>query len=264
MDEETARHRVLELAEELRDWWMAGMELRANRQVWDDLAPVLTGDHGSAGAVIGGWYRDAVLVRCRRLLAAGKEHEESPRRTLSRLADVAGHVTVDVLADAWMEQGTALSRELVVEQVQAVLDRAESRGYDLLDPETVQADARRLAEDYRTIQRFTSRAVAHLDQRRDKTAPPTVAEVDRLIDDVLTIVQRYGAVIAGVHLDTTDPGISVGPTVRALELFDWRAYVEAVSDETHRRFEGTLWPPHARDIVAEEVRVRYEWPDADR
>jgi hypothetical protein len=261
MDEENARRRVIEIADELRGWWMTGLELRVSRGVWDQLGPVFTGHHGTAGTVIAGWYRDALLIRCRRLLAAGGRREESPRRTLMKLADVAGHVTVDVLTDAWMTQGTELSRDLVVEQVHTMLIRAQQDGFDLLDPETVAGDARRLEEDYLAIKRFTDRAVAHQDRRRHQTQAPTVAEVDQLIEDVLAIVQRYAAVFAGVHLDTHEPGIRVTPTVRALQLFDWRAYVEAISDETYRRFEGRQWPPNARELVDGEVEVRFVWPD---
>lgn len=263
MDEEAARRRVLEIADELQSWWLAGLNLRADLEVWDSLAPTLTGHHGLAGTVIGGWYRDAVLIRCRRLLAEGKDHEESPRRTLTRLAEVAAHVTVEVLADAWMAQGTSLGRELVVEQVSATLDRAEAGGHDPLDPATVEADARRLEEDYRTIRQFTNRAIAHQDRRRGRAKPPTIAEVDQMIEDVLAIVQRYAAVFAGVHLDTQGPRLSIRPTIRAIELFDWPAYVEAVSDEAVRRYAGEPWPSQAREVVEAEVELRYVWPPAE-
>jgi hypothetical protein len=263
MDEEAARRRVLEIADELRSWWLAGLNLRADREVWDSLAPTLTGHHSLAGTIIGGWYRDAVLIRCRRLLAEGNDYEESPRRTLARLAEAAGHVTVEVLADAWIAQGTTLDRELVVEQVNATLDRAEADGHDPLNPATVEADARRLEEDYRTIRRFTSRAIAHQDRRRGRAEPPTVAEVDRLIEDVLAIVQRYAAVFAGVHLDTEGPRLSIRPTVRAIELFDWPTYVEAVGDEEVRRYAGEPWPSQAREAVEAEVELRYVWPPAE-
>lgn len=263
MDDDQVRERVLELAAELRGWWMAALHLRVDRAVWDDLAPAFAGGHGAAGTIIGGWYRDALLIRCRRLLAKGDSDEESPRRTLLKLAELAGHLDAELLADAWMQQGTNLSRELVGEQVHETLMRARSEGRNPLDPETIAADAQRLEEDYVTIKRFTSRAIAHQDRRRDRLKPPTVADVDRLIRDVLMVVQRHAAVFAGVHLDTTNPGVSVRPTVRALELFDWPEFIEAVGDETHRRFEGRPWPPRARDIVESGVRVRYTWDDVE-
>lgn len=238
MDEDQARGRVLELAEELRSWWMAALHLRVDRAAWDDLAPAFDGGHGTAGTIIGGWYRDALLIRSRRLLAKGDTDEESPRRTLTKLAELAGHLDSELLADAWMQQGTALSREQVVEQVCETLARAHADGRDPLDPESIAADAQRLEEDYVTIKRFTNRAIAHQDRRRHRVEPPTVTDVDRLIEDVLSIVQRHAAVFAGVHLDTTGPGVSVRPTVRALELFDWPTFVKAVGDEAYRRFEG--------------------------
>lgn len=263
LDEDALRDRVLKLAEELRAWWMAALHLRIDRAVWEELAPALTGDHRTAGTIIGGWYRDALMIRCRRLLAKGDSDEETPCRTLASLAQLAGHIDADLVAAAWMQQGTTLSRELVVERVRDMLKRARSDGRDPLDRQSIAADAQRLEEDYVTIKRFTSRAIAHQDRRRHLVEPPTVADVDRLIDDVLAIVQRHAAVFAGVHLDTTAPRVSVRPTVRALELFDWPTFVQAVGDETYRRFEGMPWPPRARETVESEVQVRYVWQDAE-
>ena len=147
-----------------------------------------------------------------------------------------------------------------MEQVNATLDRAEADGHDPLDPATVEADARRLEEDYRTIRRFTSRAIAHQDHRRGRAKPATVAEVDRMIEDVLALVQRYATVFAGVHLDTEGPRLSIRPTSQAIELFDWPAYVEAVSDEAVRRYAGEPWPSQAREPVESEVELGYIWP----
>jgi hypothetical protein len=263
VDQDQVRERVLELAEELHGWWMAALHLRVDRAIWDDLAPAFQRGHETAGAIIAGWYRDALLIRCRRLLAKGDSDEESPRRTLSHLAELAEHLNAELLAEAWTQQGTTLNRELVVEQVDQMLSSARADGRDPLDPASIAADARRLEEDFVTIKRFTSRAVAHQDRRRHRVATPTVADVDVLIEDVLMIVQRHAAVFAGVHLDTTDPGVSIRPTVRALQLFDWPAFVEAVDDETRRRFEGTVWPPQAHEVVDAEAQVRYVWPDAE-
>lgn len=263
VDESQVSARLLAVADELRDWWQSALTLRIDRNAWEELAPALTGHHSTAGTLVGGWYRDAVLIRCRRLLAAGNRREESPRRTLARLAEIAEHVTVELLTAAWLEQGTSLTAGLVREQVMEALARAERDGRSLFDVASIEADAERLREDNETVARFTSRAVAHQDRRRHTTPPPTIADVDRVIDDVLEVVQRYAAVIAGVHLDTSPPRVSLRPTVRAIELFDWPAYVEAVSDEAHRRWHASMWPPNARERVENAVEVRYVWPEVD-
>jgi hypothetical protein len=262
VDEQQVRARLLEVAEELTGWWQAALRLRVDRAVWEQLGPTLQGHHGKTGAVVAGWYRDALLIRCRRLLVEGDRREESPRRTLNRLAQIADRITEPLLVDAWIEQGTTLSAELVREQVRSALTRTH-QGMDLLSPTNIASDAKRLADDHETISRFVSRAVAHQDRRRHGTEAPTVADVDALLDDVLEVVQRYAIVVAGVHLDTDGPQVSIRPTVRALELFDWAAFVEAVGDEAVRRFEGQAWPPDAREHVDRLAKVRFVWPDAD-
>lgn len=264
MDDEQVQARLLEVADELTGWWQAALRLRVDRAVWEQLGPALEGHHGKAGAVVAGWYRDALLIRCRRLLVEGDRREESPRRTLKRLAQIADRVTERLLVDAWIEQGTTLSTELVEEQVRSALKRMRRDGHDLLDPINITSDAKRLADDHETISRFVSRAVAHQDRRRHKVEAPTVADVDALLDDVLEVVQRYAIVVAGVHLDTDGPRVSIQPTVRALELFDWAAFVEAVGDEAVRRFEGQAWPPDAREHVDRLAQVRFVWPDTGR
>ena len=261
MDQVEVRRRLVGIAEELRESWFAALALRVDRHVWDQLAHAFRGHHASAGRLVGGWYRDAVLIRCRRLLAEGDRREESPRRSLARFAAIAGNVTEELLADTWEEQGTTLSRELVEEQVRAVLDQAEDVGLDLLDAESILRDAKRLGEDHEAVSRYASRAVAHRDRRRYDTEAPSFADVDSLIDDVLAIVQRYAALIAGVHLETEAPDVSVDPTVQALRLFDYRDYVEAIHEETARRYGAGAWPAQAREMVEESVAIRFVWSE---
>jgi hypothetical protein len=261
LDDEEVQRRLVEIAQELRDSWLSAVSLRVDRHVWDQLAPTFRGPHASAGRLVVSWYRDAVLIRCRRLLAEGGRREESPRRSLARFAAIADHVTEELIANAWEEQGTTLSRELVEEQVTGVLDRAEEQGLDLLDPKAILRDAEQLGKDHEVVSRYASRAVAHRDRRRHATEAPAIADVDALIDDVLAIVQRYAALIAGVHLDSEAPDVSVDPTVQAMRLFDYRAYVEAIHEEARRRYGEGAWPPQAREMVEESVAIQFVWPE---
>jgi hypothetical protein len=260
--EHQVRAELLAIAEELMGWWRVTLRLRVEREVWEQLQPViLQGYHRNAGAVVADWYRDSLLIRCRRLLDEGDDRrEESPRRTLTRLARIADRITVPLLVDAWKEQGTTLSDDLVREEVQSSLTSARQDEHDLLSPTNIESDAQRLADDYKIIKKYVDRAIAHQDRRRHATEAPTIADVDALLDHVIQVVQRYASVVAGVKLDTYTP-FSIRQTVRALELFDWLAFVRAVDSETRRRFEGQEWPAGARDDVDRLAQVRFVWPD---
>jgi hypothetical protein len=262
VDEGQIREELVAIAGELRRWWVGALELKVARDLYDELAPALGGDHSHVGVQVASWYRDALLIRCRRLVAGGKD-DESLRKTLQRLERLAGHVTAGTLVDSWMEQGTTLDRSQIERLVAEALERGRRGGGDVLDPATVGRDGQRLQEDHAALTRFASRTVAHLDRRRHKAEPPTIADVDRLVDDVLELVRRYAGVIAGVDLRPEPPTVGGKPTVRALELFDWKGYVEAVSDEVARRWDAFSCPPGGWEQVENDVELRFVWPDAD-
>jgi hypothetical protein len=239
---------LLRVADELYVWWSDALDLRVSRDVWTRLAPALTGDHLAAASSIRGWYRDSMLVRCRRLLAAGDRREESPRRTLEVFASVAERVTVELLADVWLERGTAgvSSVEDARSEVAASLAAADERGPRFLDPGSIRSDAERLRADHEQVSRYASRAVAHLDRRRHRTEVPTWDDVDQAVTDVLAIVQRYAAVLAGVHLVTAPPRLNVKPTATALEVFAYRGTCRP----SRARCAAGLRPPRGRRTPA--------------
>lgn len=266
MDIEHVRGEVAAVNDLLHKCWLDAIKLEAGRAAWRQLRPALEG-YSNAAPVLWGWYRDATLAGCRRLLDDNRSRDTvSVVRALRRLKKVAPHVTVDLLLEVWVSSRPNRTTDRMAIDVQDAMSTVVIGDRDgsasVLTRAAVDRDLARLRQAHADVITFVDRTVAH----RVDGELPTIGETDlsALLDDVLEVARRWVALVDGAELMAEAPHYTgFNALARAAELFDWREYVEAVWEEKARVL-GPFAPPEAYDELEARTRIRFVWPeDAD-
>lgn len=253
--------RLDELTGALRWCWRQAVELKTGREFWSEIRPALTGDYGNAGWMLWLWYTDWTLAGCRRLVDTSKKY--GPRslvNTLRGLHTIAPQVTPAVLAEVWKAQEFVHDEgdleERARHELALIVHGGGDHQVDALTRRVVKDDEERLMKVHEAVVSLANRRV-HASDPDDDVPAVTEDDVNALLDDVIAAANRWVGLIDRTELDDQPVRISgARPFRRALELFDWREYVEATGEEQHRR-----GPQTSRVEVEADVRVRYAFRD---
>lgn len=246
----------------LRDCWSRALHLQAARQAWSQLAPATVG-YINFGPMLWGWYRDHIVIGCRRLLDTTKGTvslmkalellwKHSPTVTRQRLAALdAGHPYADELTSGRMR----LLAEIVTGDTETPV-AALTKG-------AVRREIDRLKADYKQIVTLSNQVVAHQSASPD---PITVEhdEVDALLADVVAIAQRWVGLLDASHLSDDVPMISgVGHAARALRLYDKTEFVKALSEAHFNAMDSgdPVLTSITRDDLEERARIEFRFDE---
>lgn len=227
--------------------------LRLSMTEYNRFAVAAAAHRGSA--IVREWYVDHLLAGCRRLVDDGPD-VISMRRALHRLRAVADKATALEIAEVRRRRGIAADA-----CDPAGIDEYLSRivpGHVVGGPirrRAVQPDLDRIRDVANRARVVATHRVAH---RLDAPSPPgvTFGELHTLLTDLFQIYDRWSSVLSAASIaDMGDEGLLTS-VARALELFDWRAYVEAVSEEWHR---GGPAATESWDAVAARARIEYRF-----
>lgn len=247
---------------DLRWCWLQSVELQTGREVWNELRPVLGGQYASTGRMLHAWYVDWTLTGCRRLVDTSRSR--GPRslvNVLRGLHRIAPRVTPELLAEVWEAQEFEHDRGVDLEE-RAARELARIVHDDRQGPRTaltkrvVQDDERKLLDVHDAVIKLANRRVH---ATRDEAGPEVTQEdIEALLDDVIEAANRWVGLIDRTELLAGPVRLGVSPVRRALELFDWREYVDTVGDEVMRRGARSNW---SFEDVGQDVRIRYVFDD---
>lgn len=261
MDEVQVQDELAGIAEDLGRCWQAALTLKAGRLTWSRLGSALEG-YGNAGVLMRQWYVHWMLAGCRRLLDRRRDTVSVPR-ALDRLARIAPNVTRKVVAEVWSQSGHHSHAEDMVRQSGEALTRvmdAAPNTVERLTRAAVRTDVVRLVALHDRVVRLAHLLVAHEPVSRPEELRVTDDEINALLRDVLEVTQKWNVLAEGVHL-SPEIGRLTGtePIARALELFDWGSYVQAIGTEEQRRWNAWDAPAGTRDLLEREVKLRFVW-----
>lgn len=228
MDQQELFRRLDAIVEMLETSWIRDVyPLQVSMSEYDRLAKPLERYRGSV--LIQMWHVDYLLIGCRRLVDDGAD-AVSIRRALMNLRIVGDDLTPTALAAYRTHRGID-SQAAAQAAVEVDLQRElhTPRGAPVGKP-GVQPDLDTINRVADRVKRLVTHGVAH---RLDRPKPPgiTRGEVEQLLKDLHDIYVRWSIVMRATDVYARpEEQNMLGAVIRALELFDWQAYVDAQSE----------------------------------
>lgn len=188
------------------------------------------------------WYAGWTLVGCRRLVDTSRTY--GPRSLVNALREphrIAPRLTPDLLAEVWDAQGFDHDRsedleECVVRQFALIVHGDRDGPRTALTKAVVKEEEERLLDVREAAADLANRPVHATRPTRDaQEGPVTQDDIDAPLGDVISAATRWVGLIDRTELAPDPVRIGARPMRRALELFDWREYVHAVSEDELRR-----------------------------
>jgi len=201
--------------------------LQVSMAEYDRLAKPLVRYAGSI--LIQMWHVDYLLIGCRRLVDDGTD-VISIRRALINLRRVGDDLTPGVLATYRSHRGVgaeAAAQDAVEDDLEREL--GTPRGA-FVGKQGVQPDLDTIGMVADRVKRLVTHGVAH---RLDKPKPLESPEARWRNSSEIYMTSTYAGPSCCVQLTYMPPPGEqnmLHPVVRALELFDWEAYVDAQSE----------------------------------
>lgn len=240
-----------EIVHMLEESWKDLSRLRIYKAEFDRLAEHL--QHYDGSMYIQQWYVADLLMGCRRMVDTGAD-VLSIRRALYLLRRIADDVAGDDIAACRHRNGghRSLVRE-VENDLQHML--GPRKAGDPLGVRAVQHDLDTIGDVPDRVHRLATDSVAH---RFDKppanlARSPTWADVAKLLEDLNDICGRWSWLLCNVMLADPPDSPESPAILKALELFDFEEYVEAVDAEIRRL------GPNVRSFEDVEARARIEY-----
>lgn len=201
------------------------------------------------------WYVHYLLIGCRRLVDYSEE-AISIKRALIELRGIADDLTAERLADYRRHRdiaGDATDVNGIRKDMARQLDVPLGAP---IGKRNVQPDISLINRIADRLKARVSHGIAH---RLDAPKPPGVtrAEVERFLADLHNIYVRWSIVLRAtdVYARPAEENL-LAPIARALELFDWEAYIEAQGEamKQHGPFGEMGW-----DELDQRARIEYRF-----
>lgn len=250
--------------------WLVALKTQYTRRTWQEIAPVVS--RYAATPALHDMHRDAVLTGVRKLV----ERTGTSRSMFQVLHDIA---RVEITADDLMARHGPhewLSDTELREDIQrnlyalnegiagmsdelVILEDDLARLGERLIAERVRAMAEELDGRHRHVVQWCNEEVTHLPSTRTAETP-SWDEIEAVIADVLALARQWVGALDRADLRTEEVSPQTRDLTRALELFDWQRYIEAVAERHRQVFDHHRQAPSFAE-VERGVAVEFVWPE---